>query len=147
MGMRNGRNYHLLGLFLHFLYFSSTSAGSSVRQLPLWNWPNHIYFANRLLLSFFFFFFSCKHSSFQLHGLKENFILPSILMPTFACFMVFVLKLGKIFGLVSSGVWWIRKVLEPEMALTFGILKKWKEKLMLPLSKMSLLWMFESSVH
>lgn len=53
---------------------------------------------------FFFFFFSCKHSSFQLHGLKENFILPPILMPGFACFMVFVLKLGKIFGLVSSGV-------------------------------------------
>lgn len=52
----------------------------------------------------FFFFFSCKHSSFQLHGLKVNFILPPILMPSFACFVVFVLKIGKIFSHVSSGV-------------------------------------------
>lgn len=52
----------------------------------------------------FLFFFSCKHSSFQLHGLKVNFILPPILMPSFACFVVFVLKIGKIFSHVSSGV-------------------------------------------
>lgn len=30
-------------------------------------------------------------------------------------------------------------MLEPEMAVIFGILKKWKEKLMLPMHKMSLL--------
>ena len=41
---------------------------------------------------------------FQLHGLKVNFILPPILMPSFACFVVFVLKIGKIFSHVSSGV-------------------------------------------